>query len=138
MVRGGLLNAPVNLPPLTGLRAACEKYDDLGVRHMPNLWLATTHTVMVVLVVLIELDIAFDVAPSVLDREPRWMLLCYDVAAFLAMYTCTIVYLLAWAMVQELSTPFATDSDDDYNPDALLSSTERTLFASLRANLDAR
>ena len=48
----------------------------------------------------------------------------------------TIVYLFAWAMVQELSNPFGVDSDDDYNPDAWLASTERTLFASLRSNID--
>ena len=46
------------------------------------------------------------------------------------------VYMLAWAMIEELSHPFEADSDDRYNFDAWLSSTEGSLFASLRSSFD--
>ena len=39
-------------------------------------------------------------------------------------------------MIKELSSPFGADSDDDYNPDALLGSTERSLFGNLRTSFD--
>jgi hypothetical protein len=46
------------------------------------------------------------------------------------------VYMLAWAMIEELSHPFEADSDDRYNFDAWLGSTECSLFASLRSSFD--
>ena len=139
MVRGGKLHAAFSPPSfgmLTALRSACEQHEQLAVRHMPLLWLACAHTLMVTLVTVLELDIAFDVPADLLKVEPRWMLLAMSVAAFFASFIVTFVYLLAWAMVRELSSPFGADSDDDFNPDAWLASTERTLFASLRSSLD--
>lgn len=139
MVRGNKLHGAFSPPShgmVNGLRAACAQYDDLRLRHMPNLWLACTHTLMVFLFSVIDLRIAFDIDPSDLTAQPRWLLLCASLTAFLAALIVTFVYLLAWAMIEELSAPFGADSDDDYNPDALLGAAERGIFASLRTSFD--
>jgi len=139
MVRDGKLHAAFSPPSqgmVNGLRAACTAYDNLSVRHMPNLWIACTHTLMVFLFVLVDLTIAFDISPSELDGNPRGILLVASVTAFCSATIVSQVYMLAWAMIEELSHPFEADSDDRYNFDAWLSSTEGSLFASLRSSFD--
>jgi len=139
MVREGKLHGPFSPPSqgmVNGLRSACAGYDDLSVRHMPNLWIACTHTLMVFVFTLVDLEIVLDLSASDLEKEPRWMLLVATCFALLAILIVNYVYMLAWAMIQEFSSPFGGDSDDDYSPHALLGSTERSLFASLRSSFD--
>jgi len=139
MVRDAKLHGPFSPPSqgmVNGLRAACAQYDNLAVRHMPNLWIACTHTLMVFLFALVDLQIVFDLSASELDASPRGMLLCACVSTFVASAVVNYVYMLAWAMIEELSSPFGADSDDDYNPGALLGAAERSLFASLRTSFD--
>lgn len=139
MVREAKLHGPFSPPSqgmVNGLRSACAQYDNLAVRHMPNLWIACTHTLMLLLFTLVDLDIVLNLNAGDLAVSPRAMLLCASVTAFAACGIVNYVYMLAWAMIQELSNPFGADSDDDYNPDALLSAAERSLFASLRTSFD--
>jgi len=139
MVRANQVQGSFHPPScgmVAGVRAACARYDDLAVRHMPNLWLACTHTLMVTLIVLLDLELAFNLNGSVLDVKPHLMLLCASITVFFAALIITGVYVIAWAMIKELSAPFGADSDDDYNPDALLGSTERSLFGNLRTSFD--
>jgi len=139
MVRDGALHGAFSPPSqgmVNGLRAACTAYDDLGMRHMPNLWLACTHTLMVFVFILVDLTIAFDLSHTELGAAPRGILLCGSLTAFLGATIVSQVYMLAWAMIEELSHPFEADSDDRYNFDAWLGSTECSLFASLRSSFD--
>ena len=139
MVRTGQLGPSVSHNSshmLNGLRGICARHHDLFVRVMPNLWVACAHTLLTTLVSLLNLTISLDIKESDLDVEPRSVLLLASFFAFFASFSITRVYSVAWAMVEELTSPFGADADDDYNPDGLLGSTERCLFANLRSNFD--
>eukprot|EP00316_Scyphosphaera_apsteinii_P012271 CAMPEP_0119324734 /NCGR_PEP_ID=MMETSP1333-20130426/64030_1 /TAXON_ID=418940 /ORGANISM="Scyphosphaera apsteinii, Strain RCC1455" /LENGTH=406 /DNA_ID=CAMNT_0007332513 /DNA_START=308 /DNA_END=1528 /DNA_ORIENTATION=- len=146
MVQGGQLSASVdyNLSyMINGLRGICARHHDLFVRNMPNLWLATARVLIDACILLNATVIALNThsgyshLTSPLSVAEQQVLLAVSIAwAIVTMTIVTACYWIPWSMINELAQPFGADSYDDYNLDALLGSTERTIFANLRVTFD--
>ena len=125
------------------LRGICARHMDLFTRNMPNVWFATCHVIVNYLVILqtfylsVQLDPA-QVIESGETSDHREVLFTYVFCNWVFSFMLASTYWVASSMVEVLATPFGY-GDDAYNADALLASTDRMLFASLRAkfNLDA-
>jgi hypothetical protein len=126
-----------------GLRGICARHMDLFTRNMPNVWFATCHVIVNYLVILQTLYLSVQLDPAQViesgeTSDHREVLFTYVFCNWVFSFMLASTYWVASSMVEVLATPFGY-GDDAYNADALLASTDRMLFASLRAkfNLDA-
>jgi len=120
---------------ICGLRGICARHHDLFVRNMPNLWFAVCRLLTDYQVLLKVLDLAFEVRPGNIQqhRDVELALMC--ATTFIAAFFATVAYFAAFAMASQLDNAFDA-AGDSYNTDALLGSTERQLFATLRCRFD--
>ena len=128
---------------VNGLRSICARHHDLFVRNMPNLWLAICRALVDTFVLVFAAELALtgvlvadEIGASALQHEQE-LLAASITLTWLTTTSVVTCWYLAWSMINELAQPFNTEAHDVYNPDALLGSTERTLFANLRVTFDA-
>jgi hypothetical protein len=67
----------------------------------------------------------------------HWTLVIFCLMIVASSFIVSCAYWLPWSMIGVLLNPFAAGMDA-YNTDALLASTERTLFVSMRALFDRK
>ena len=67
----------------------------------------------------------------------QWTLVIFCLMIVASSFLVSCAYWLPWSMIGVLLNPFA-EGMDAYNTDALLTSTERTLFVSMRALFDRK
>ena len=67
----------------------------------------------------------------------KWALVIFCLMIVASSFLVSCAYWLPWSMIGVLLNPFAVGLDA-YNTDALLASTERTLFVSMRALFDRK
>lgn len=143
--------SPMLFPSLRGI---CARHHDLFVRNMPNAWFAIARLFIDLLVycelaTLVSADMPLDHRSGEgLRWRDMWLdmgydrivvLLFYSVLVYMSAFIVAAAYWLAWSMVHTLAFPFSNGNAglvDDYNTDALLGSTDKMLFASLRALFD--
>ena len=126
-----------------GLRGITARHMDLFVRNMPNVWYAVCHVIVSYLVLLQALHVALQLDPKFVVNadtgelaDDRKDVLCMNVFCVLIFsFMAASIYWIAESMVEVLIQPFK-NAPDAYNSDALLCSTDRMLFTSLRATFD--
>ena len=78
-----------------------------------------------------------DIRESVEVWSQQWTLVIFCLMIVASSFLVSCAYWLPWSMIGVLLNPFAVGLDA-YNTDALLASTERTLFVSMRALFDRK
>jgi len=132
-------------PMVTGLRGITAKHHDGFVRNMPNIWYAVGRLLADCLVYLnlLALPLKLHRLPSseIWDSADvwsnHWMLVIFCLLVVAGGFVISCVYRLPWSMIGVLLNPFGTGVDA-YNTDALLASTDRMLFVSMRALFDPK
>ena len=125
------------------LRGWTAKQLDLFTRNMPNVWYALCHVIVTYLVLLKALHVALQLDPKLLVNadtgelaDDRRNVLCMNICCVLIFsFMAASTYWIAESMVEVLIQPFK-NAPDAYNSDALLCSSDRMLFSSLRATFD--
>ena len=132
------------------LRGICARHHDLFVRNMPNVLYAVCSVIVNYLMVLQVAHVALQLDPTTVveevydddnnllytratDRRP--ILWTYVICVYVFSFMTASTYWIATSMIEVLVKPFA-HGPDAYNADALLASTDRNLFASLRGMFD--
>jgi len=126
-----------------GIRGWTAEHLDMFTRNMPNVWYAVCHVIVTYLVLLQALHVALQLDPKLVVNadtgelaDDRKDVLCMNVFCVLTFsFMAASTYWIAESMVEVLIQPFK-NSPDAYNSDALLCSTDRMLFTSLRATFD--
>ena len=135
-IDGGVLALSFSL---LKLRAMCARHHDLFLRHMPNIWFAASRLLVDLLIALLLIQLPLNAVEShLLDAEG------HTVDSHLQSIHCAITAVgaffvafafgAAWSVVELLNNPFAAELDS-INVDPLIASTDRTLFAQLRAGI---
>lgn len=125
---------------IPGLRGICARHHDLFVRNMPNVWFAVAKLLVDYLVVVQIFSLASESQGDVLEeadislRHRRLFLL--TLSTFCTAWLVSSAYWLPWSIVKLLENPWDSEVDS-YNCDALMGSSERMLFATLRSRFDA-
>jgi hypothetical protein len=147
MIRDGQVRElAIDASMFTTLRGICARHHDLFVRNMPNVWYAVCSVIVNYSVVLqvahvalqldhstvVETTVDLDFTPSADRRSVLWT---YMVCVYVFSFMTASTYWIATSMIEVLVKPFA-HGPDAYNADALLASTDRMLFASLRGMFD--
>ena len=127
---------------IAGLRGICARHHDLFMRNMPNVWMAMAKLLIDYLVYLHLISLALssinlprDDAASGTGVRNVAELILGSIATLMFGFLLASAYWLAWAITQILANPFKA-GNDSFNSDALLGSTERQLFATLRSTFD--
>ena len=114
---------------------------------MPNTWYAVGRllTDLIVCLNLLALPLKLYRLPSseIWDSansdvwSNHWMLVIFCLLVVASGFVISCAYWLPWSMIGVLLNPFGTGVDA-YNTDALLASTDRMLFISMRALFDPK
>ena len=114
---------------------------------MPNTWYAVGRllTDLIVCLNLLALPLKLYRLPSseIWDSansdvwSNHWMLVIFCLLVVASGFVISCAYWLPWSMIGVLLNPFGTGVDA-YNTDALLASTDRMLFISMRALFDSK
>ena len=134
-------------PMVAGLRGITAKHHDGFVRNMPNTWYAVGRLLadMIVYLQLLALPIKMHRLDSSEIWDPdnsdvwsnHWMLVIFCLTLVAGGFVISCAYWLPWSMIGVLLNPFGKGVDA-YNTDALLASTDRMLFVSMRALFDPK
>jgi hypothetical protein len=147
LIRNGKIRNEIRVEkPFQKLRGSCARHHDLFVRNMPNSWFAASRLLVDILIILMLLELplsgldmstynGYDEAPSTGTRSlPARALAIHCVVTVASAFIASFAYGAAWSVVELLNNPFAAELDS-INIDPLIASTERTLFAQLRAGI---
>ena len=114
---------------------------------MPNTWYAVgsllTDGIVCLQLLAMPLKLHRSSSSEVWDLESsgvwskHWMLVVFCLIVVASSFVVSCAYWLPWSMIGVLLNPFATGVDA-YNTDALLASTDRALFVSMRALFDPK
>jgi len=125
---------------ILGIRGAAGKHHDLFVRNMPNVWFGLCSCIVNLVVILQTIHAVIQIDSKSIQEiddlyERRSVLYVYSACVLLFSFLMASTYWVAEKMIDTLIMPFH-DGDDAYNVDALLASTDRMLFATLRASFE--
>ena len=114
---------------------------------MPNTWYAVgsllTDGIVCLQLLAMPLKLHRSSSSEIWDLESsdvwslHWMLVVFCLIVVASSFVVSCAYWLPWSMIGVLLNPFATGVDA-YNTDALLASTDRALFVSMRALFDPK
>ena len=114
---------------------------------VPNTWYAVgrllTDGIVCLHLLAMPLKLHRSSSSEIWDQESsdvwsnHWMLVIFCLIVVASSFVVSCAYWLPWSMIGVLLNPFATGVDA-YNTDALLASTDRALFVSMRALFDPK
>ena len=114
---------------------------------VPNTWYAVgrllTDSIVVLQLLALPLKLHRTPGSDIWDLESsdvwsnHWMLVIFCLLVVVSSFVVSCAYWLPWSMIGVLLNPFAKGVDA-YNTDALLASTDRMLFVSMRALFDPK
>ena len=139
LIRNGKIRNEIRVEkPFQKLRGSCARHHDLFVRNMPNSWFAASRLLVDILIILMLLELplsGLDMSTyNGYDEPPARALAIHCVVTVGSAFIASFAYGAAWSVVELLNNPFAAELDS-INIDPLIASTERTLFAQLRAGI---
>ena len=124
--------------PFQKLRGSCARHHDLFVRYMPYSWFAASRLLVDIMIQLMLLELplsGLDMSTyHGYDEPPARALAIHCVVTLVGAFIASFAYGAAWSVVELLNNPFAAEHDS-INVDPLIASTDRTLFAQLRAGI---